>query len=214
MAIQITGQGQGLPSIAQKSGPPASLNSGWMAELLVSQLLPRWAYLALNGALFSVAATAVATPAAGYPLGAAGTPLVAIYNPPGSGKNALIIKASLSVRAAGTVAAGTFGFSGGPTATITAAISAYLNLLSLQQAGSAMKPYANTALTGSTALVAIRPFMSAGAGVTQSQFANIATEDVDGSLVVAPGNVIALSAAVTGTANTVDAALVWAELPA
>jgi hypothetical protein len=84
----------------------------------------------------------------------------------------------------------------------------------LTSTGSAAKPYSATALTGSSALTAIRPMVSAGAGVAQSQFANVCVDDVAGSIVVVPGNVVALSAAVTGTANTVDSAIIWAELPA
>ncbi len=214
MAWQITGQGQGLiQTVSQKSGTPASFGAGWHNELLITELLPRYAYMALAGVLFSVVANAQATPAAGYPLGAAGTPMVAIYNPPNSGKNLLVISGSVSVRAAGTVAAGTFGWSGGPTTVITAAASTYLNMLSLTNTGSVAKPYSATALTGSSALTAIRPLMSAGAGVTQSQFANVCVDEVAGAMVVIPGNVIAISAAVTGTADTTDSALVWAELP-
>lgn len=214
MALQVTGQAQGVLSQSQKSGIPGSVNTGWHNELLKSDLLPRYAYLVLNGLAFSVVANAVAAPAGAYPLGAAGVPLVAIYNPPGSGKNLIILQGSVSVRSGGTAGAGTFGWSGGPTAAITAAASAYLNLLSLAGTGSVAKPYSNTALTGSSALTAIRPMLAAGANTAATQgTANICTEDVAGLIVVTPGNVVALSGAVTNTAGVVDAGLLWAELP-
>jgi len=204
---------QGILSQSQKSGSPTP-NAGWQNELWISELFPRYSYLALTGRLFSVVSTAVAAPTGAYPLGAAGTPLAAIYNPTGSGVNAILVVCSLSNRALGTVTAGTYGYSGGPTAAITATPSTYLNMLSLQSIGSAVKPFGNVALTGSSALTAIRPFITTGAGVTQSQIGSPCTDEIAGAIIVAPGNVVAVSAAVTGTANTVDTGLVWAELPA
>lgn len=202
----------------KQTGQNITAGVGEFSDILVTELMPRYYENIYRGKVFSVAANAVATPTGAVPLGAAGTPLVAIYNPSGSGVNLVVLQTAVAARNVGTtLGLGSFWFSGGPTAVITAAASAYLNLLTLQGTGSSAKPYANAALTGSSALLAIRPIGALGYSATQATAVapNGWLEDTAGGIVVIPGNVVAVSCSVTGgTGSTVDAALIWTEIPA
>ena len=53
MSLPITGQAQGLfQQISQKSGTPQAFSSGWHNEMLVSELLPRYAAAVLRRQCF------------------------------------------------------------------------------------------------------------------------------------------------------------------
>src|SRR5271169_2280748 len=94
MAQQITGQAMGfVQSISQKSGPPAALPTGWNNELLISEVLPRYAALTLAGTVFSISSAAGAVTA--YTGAAGGTPSVGVWNPTTSGKNLILLSASV-----------------------------------------------------------------------------------------------------------------------
>lgn len=185
-----------------------------MGSQVVTDAHGRYYEASRLGKLYCVTASALNT-TAGYPLGAAGTPLIAVWNPPGTGTNLVIIQVSVAMRANGTVSPGSIGLSGGPTATITqATVTTPLNQFTFTTTGSVAKGYVNVALTGSTALTAIRPVIGVGAATSATTvFSGVATEDTAGSVIVIPGNVVALSATVSGTAASVDAAIVWEEVP-
>lgn len=146
-------------------------------------------------------------------LGAAGTPLLMVWNPANSGKLFSILQASVAVRNNGTVSPGSFVWSGGLTAAVTANLSQPFNLSTLQASGSVGRFVANAAATGLSALNYIRPIFGLGAGTaaTTTGF-QPGYEETAGSLVVPPGAAMAIISTVTGTAAVVDAGIVWEEL--
>lgn len=69
----------GLPKLADDGQP--SLRSGWFADLIVSELNPKWFEWAARGYLYHYSSAA-----AGVTLAVAGNNLPTIWNPMGSGK--------------------------------------------------------------------------------------------------------------------------------
>lgn len=153
-----------------------------------------------------------ATPVA-YSGGAAGTPLLCIHNPTGSGKLLSLISITISNRVAASAAGvATFNIYGGPSTQPTGTQSVPRNLLTLVQSGSAALGFANAAMTGSTALSFLSsPFAYYWA--TASGAADIyGFFDVSGMYVVAPGNQIAIGASAALTSATYDISWIWEEL--
>jgi hypothetical protein len=216
MSLQVTGQSQGVLSASQKSGIPAACNTGWHNELLKSDLLPRYSYLVLAGKVYSLS-VAAGNPTA-YAGAAAGTPLLAVYNPLNSGVNliALIVGLGIQTEGTGTAAQDFALYSGVVTAIGSGTVTNPTNALSLQTTGSVAKGFANTALTSQTGALALAlPLLSVGVtpGTTATKDVANGLFDVAGLQIAAPGNMLALGAAGTGTAAKVDASIYWAELP-
>lgn len=214
MALQITGQPQGVLGASQKSGSPASVNTGWHNELLKSDLLPKYAYLGLLGKVFLLGAPA-ANPT-GFTGGAAGTPLLGVMNPAGSGVNLVFLMAGLTIRTEGTGTAGQdFNLYQGLSVLPTGTVTVPTNTLSQQSSGSAAKGFVNTAMTGSTAINLALPLVSVGVtpGTTATKDQIPGLFDISGLVIAAPGVLVALGASGTGTAASTDSVLYWAELP-
>jgi hypothetical protein len=169
-----------------------------------------------NNYLFAVS-VAAANPSA-FVGGAAGTPLVGLYNPSNSGKDLVLLEAVVGIRTTGT-AAGTADFNHwgaaqgtvAPTGTATAA----RNLYTLVAAGSVAVAMLNTANTGALASSLLRPSISLG-NVTTTAGLNIGLlrDELKGEIVVSPGSYYAFASAVALTAASIDVGLIWAEVPA
>jgi hypothetical protein len=87
-------------------------------------------------------------------------------------------------------------------------------MYSLAQGGAVARAWLNVAVTGSTALNAIRPMMGLGAvGATAAVAVLMGLEDTAGSIVCSPGNMVALGAAAAFTSASVDVTVVWEEVP-
>lgn len=203
-------QGQTGKSVGQ--GQVAGF--GEFSDVLVTELMPRYYENTYRGQKFAAqVAAANPTGVSTGILGAAGTPLLLVWNPSGSGKNLVIGQAFVAVRNNGTVSPGSFVWSGGPTAAITANLSQPLNLATLNASGSVAKFVANAAATGLSALVYVRPIMGIGAGTTATTTGfPQGYEETAGGLIVPPGCAMAIISTVTGTAAVVDAGIVWDEV--
>lgn len=145
---------------------------------------------------------------------AGGTPLLAVHNPSYSGVLVNILGVGVCGRATAT-GAGTTGimlWAGAsvlPTGTTTAA----RNLLSMASGGSKAVGFANAALTGSTALNLVMPlwtyyWATAAAAVQAAGFFNL-----EGMVLLAPGNQAAVGATVALTTATYDISMIWEEIP-
>lgn len=211
-------QGQSIAAVptARTYGNPNVLQLP-LGELAVSEVLPRYAALTWSGQVFSVSvATAAAITA--YSGAGAGTPQIAVWNPPNSGKNLLVLTANyanvVAASAAGTVA---WGLYYGPTAAITATASSTfpLSQLTMQPSGSVAKAYVNTALTGSTTLTNVVPMGSyywataAGATLVSSPL----PAEIPGYLLVPPGSMVALGGSSALASATWQGNMMWAEIP-
>lgn len=210
-------QGQvGLPSTRQTSGNPTAL-MGTFGELYESRLLPDYYSLLKAGRVFT-STVAAANPTA-FTGGAAGTPLIGIYNPAGSGVDLVLLEAVIGVRTTGTAAAATdfshFGANQGATA-ITGALTAPRQLYSMTTTGSVAQALANVANTGALASALLRPSVSLGNVPATTAVLNygLFRDEIKGEIVIAPGIYYAFGASATLTAASIDVAVMWAEVPA
>jgi hypothetical protein len=185
--------------------------------MVVSELHGRYYEQAYRGNMFTASVPAAAAITA-YSGGAAGTPMIALFNPTGSGKNAVILQTSIAsvvaASAAGTVA---FALYYGQTALTSATITASqqpTNLASLRQAGSSMITYTNTALTGSTALTNVLPLSAYYWATAAGAFiAPPAIVDINGAVLIPPGGMVALGGSAALTSATWIGSLTWEEVP-
>ena len=142
-----------------------------------------------------------------------GRPQIGVYNPVGSGKNLVILRAG-SATVSGTpggpfyldVIAAT-----GTVITATPSTGIPINNFTLQALGSVTKCYAATAVTGSAAGVMLRPLgglaaIAAGAG--NYHF----VEEIAGEIIVPPGAFICISAHATGTSHVHSCFISWEEV--
>ena len=199
---------------------PASLQDGVLreprsaktGELVTSDVHGKYYEAVSRGGVYFLAAGAQ-TPTA-YAGAAGGTPLIAIHNPTGSGKNLSLLAVSIANRAAAS-AAGVVSFTidGGPSALPTGTTTLPTNMLSLVSGGAVAKGFVNVALTGSTALVQIlSPFTyywPAAAALMAAGYIDIA-----GAIIVIPGNQIAIGATAALTSATWDVTMIWEEVQA
>lgn len=204
----------GQPSSA---GANAIVNgrSGQLGDAIVSELHGRYYETTYRGNSFLLSVSTAAAVTA-YTGAAAGTPMIALFNPVGSGRNAVINKASVgnvvAASAAGTVH---FGLYFGTTAAITqATTTAPWNMGTQLQSGSVMTGFRNVALTSGSAASNIIPMASyywataAGAALVTG-----GPIDLEGSVIIPPGAYIALGGSAALTSATWVGSLQWEEVP-
>ena len=156
--------------------------------------------------------------ATAYAGAAAGTPLLAVYNPLNSGKDLSILQASIGLGSSGTTAALVlFEWWLGPVIAIgTGTVTVPINMYSQVAGGSVTKGFVNTALTSQTGtLNLIRGILGGGAnpGTTAPSTTATAIDPVDGVIVVAPGNMVAIGSRTTLAAGSIDYSILWEEIP-
>lgn len=189
--------------------------AGQLGDSIVSELHGRYYETNYRGNLFALSVSTAAAVTA-YAGGAAGTPMIGLFNPTGSGKNLVILKASFAnvatASAAGTV---TFGLYFGATATITQATTTTPWSMSTQlQSGSVATGFRNVALTSGSAasnVIALGSYYwasAAGAAVVSG-----GPVDLEGSVIIPPGSYIALGGSAALTGATWIGSLMWEEVP-
>jgi hypothetical protein len=212
MALQVTGQSQGILTASQKSGAPAAINTGWHNEWLKSDLLARYAYMNLNGSVFGVgyAAAALAAPSATQ----AGA--FTLYNPSGSGKNLVLLEiptalTTFTAIATTVCAIGVYTFSNQTPTTLTGGNAPLCALVGAGNLSVAKTYTAATIVGGNT--FPIRQVSNMGV-LTAVGVADVITKDeVAGALIVAPGSGFGLAATATAADDTIQVTYTWAELP-
>jgi hypothetical protein len=189
--------------------------AGQLGDTIVSELHGRYYETTYRGNSFllSVSTAAAVTAFTG---GAAGTPMLALFNPPGSGRNAVINKAAVanvvSASAAGTAM---FALYFGTTATITQATTVTPWAMNTQlQSGSVMTGFRNVALTSGSAATNLIPIASyywaSAAGVA---LVNNGVVDLEGAVIIPPGSYVALGGSAALTSATWVGSLQWEEVP-
>lgn len=171
--------------------------------------------LAINNATFTTATTGVTA-----------TPIIGLWNPANSQKYCVIEQANLSVFMTALAATGPGGFvwcvSVG-NALISTGLTP-LNANTFLAGGSVAKAFIGQALTGmSGTLVALRGSAFGGGSAENVAFTATAVamqtqaiggvENIDGSIVVNPGGVLALLATTTPVAHSAVPGLSWEEVP-
>jgi hypothetical protein len=194
-----------------QDGAVSTIRQARTGEAVITPAHGAYYETAKSGSAFSVSVSGGAATA--FTGGAAGTPFVSIYNPVGSGKLFSLISIGIASRvaasAAGTV---TFNLWGGPSVAPTGTATVPTNLATLQAGGSSSRASSNAATTSSTAIALIRPLgayywaTAAGALLAPMYF------DIAGSVVVAPGNLVAVGGTAALTSATYDVSMVWEEI--
>lgn len=195
----------------------ALLNSraGQLGDTIVSELHGRYYETNYRGNVFLLSVSTAAAVTA-YTGAAGGTPMIGVFNPVGSGKNLVILKASfanvVSASAAGTV---TFGLYFGTTATITQATTTTpWSMVAQQQSGSIATGFRNVALTSGSAasnVIALGSYYwatAAGAALVSG-----GPVDLEGALIIPPGSYVALGGSAALTSATWIGSLQWEEVP-
>lgn len=207
---------RGLPTTAKGQQSPISLDD--FGGALVSENLPRYYIQAYNGNLFHFTSAAITVASANVTPLAAGTgsPLIALWNPPGSGKNVVPIKVGAGAWS-GTLAAGGLVWNYAAFTTLTtAAASTPVSGLVGSATPAVAKVFSNVATTGS--LVGIFYKQACNLATTGALAANAiegepAYEDIGGDIVIPPGTWAGLAAAGAGTSPIVTVSVSWIELP-
>ncbi len=172
-----------------------------------------------HGALVEPAARGnimiVCTAAAGVAPGTAlsTSPPLVIWNPPASGKNLAILKASIGY-VSGTLGAGSIVYASGAQATPPTTGTEITPASALLGATRGV----GRAFSGSTLTVAptlLRPVCSIGAITAATAFTPaLALDLVDGGIIIPPGGLLAVQGiAAAGTSPLVLLSLIWEELP-
>ena len=204
-------------------GPPPSSSAnallsgraGQLGDAIVSELHGRYYETTYRGNSFllSVSTAAAVTAYAG---GAAGTPMLCIFNPSGSGRNAVITKISIAnVVAASAVGTVAFGLYFGTTAAITQATTvAPWSMATQLQSGSVVTGFRNVALTSGSAASNVIPvasyYWATAAGVA---LVSNGVVDLEGAVIIPPGSYAALGGSAALTSATWIGSMQWEEVP-
>ena len=212
----IQGQTGPLPSAKVAAGSVPTVQAGTYGELLESRLNADYYTLVKNGLTYSVSASAI-SPAA-FTGGAAGTPAIGIFNPSSSGKDLVILDATVGIRTTGTAAAAIdfnhFAVLQGSVA-VTGTATAPRNMYTLQASGSVATAMVNVVNTAALASFAIRPSISVGlTAATAVTNVGAYRDEVKGAIIIPPGGYYAFGAAAAPTAGSFDITVTWAEVPA
>jgi len=159
-------------------------------------------------------------------LGATCTPIIGIWNPGTSNRNLVILQAILGVTITASTKTGGAPFMWAMSTSNSAISTGNIpfNRLTLARTGSVAKDVSGLALTGLTnnLVVALASALGGGsAGYSQvdgtvtapSPFQMSYVENLDGSIIVPPGSVLALLAATTPVAHSAASGLVFEEVP-
>ena len=202
-------------------GVQADGRSGPYGEMLVGDLLARYAELSLEGRVFSTVIKTVTIAAThNSPIAAAtATPVVGFLNPLGSKRTAILLRAQLST-VSGTPAGGQGVLNAihgvGTSITAASAGSIFATLLDAAASpdGSSMVPFNNTALTGLSPATGREIALLGGvSAVAAGSLANPQAEDLGGFIIVPPNTLVAIMAGTgAGTTWIVNGGLTWAEI--
>ncbi len=172
---------------------------------------------AFRGNLFSLgtAAAGVTCTATQVVSTTLSSPIVGIYNPAGSGKNAVILYTE-HCWASGTAGAGGLSFGVIPAAAVSAAGgSGAVNMLTLAVGGSTCKTFTAAALTGQTVASTIArmlggPSTGALAANSMSYYVNY----LEGAIIIPPGAMGGVFTNLVGTSPIICASMCWEEISA
>jgi hypothetical protein len=161
----------------------------------------------------STAAAGITVAAANVIAASAGSPIVGVFNPVGSGKNLVIVRAT-SLWASGTTGAG--GLVWGiiaPNAGVTAAGgNGAINNATFTTGGSTARTFTGSALTGAGVSTLFRFLGGPTTGVLAASSAQTVNEETAGDIICPPGAVVGLFAAAAGTSPIVMASMTWEEV--
>ncbi len=189
---------------------------GDFSELYVTECLPRYYPATYNGWMFHFTTSYTLTSASLTPLAAStGIPIIALWNPPNSGKNAVITKVGCSINS-GTIVAGGLVWNYSTFAVLTTATqSTPVSGIVGQAAANIAKVFSGVVTTGALVGIFYKQAVNlgvAGAINTGTPVSPQHYEDVGGDIVIPPGAWAGLASNATST-EVVNASVSWIELP-
>ena len=202
-----------FPARSQVSGNPNGVPSGFLGELLISELLGKYATLVKAGKVFHAMAT-VTAPVIYSTAAGTGGPL--IWNKPTSGVDAHILGISFGGLSTASTVAGALGISGAAgqviAPTATTAIDALGNALIGGPASALGGVYrVGTPTNPGTQFL---PLIAVGTGAITAVEIEPSFVELGGLAIVPPGSWAAVAGSSTLTGGVLQIGLVWAELPA
>lgn len=226
-------QGQVGPLSTQSASPGATppVRQGQLGDVIVSELHGRFYEQAYRGALFSGGISALTSISnatfTSATTGATATPILGIHNPVGSTVNCVVLQATLAVTLTALQATGAGPYvwmTGQNTALTIAGTAAGFNRRAFNTAGSQGQYFTGSAITNFSGTLVPRfaSGLSGGAAYNASLLGTAAgfqpvlqafTENLDGSIIVPPGYVLALMATTTPVAHSAVSNILWEEVP-
>jgi len=215
-------QGQVGPINPTGNGVQVAMRIGALGDQITSNLHGQYFEQAVRGNLYSFGMTSTALSANTITLTATTTPIIGVWNPVGSGKNLVLLKAKCGITAAGNsaVAPGAFVWASSINNAALTLGSNPFNRLTMANSGSIAKAFTiATALTGLTNNLVIQQASAFGTlvaaqGATATPMVSGDTvEEFDGAWIVPPGGVLALLNTVSTTTISVASMLLWEEVP-
>jgi hypothetical protein len=209
-------EGQVGPRTVQDGGS-TELRQSRLGALVTQHAHSKYYEAVSRGKVFTistaVAGTTVAAANAAPPAAAAAT-VLSLYNPIGSGVNAVVMRGLLG-SVSGTPGIGAFQWcvSWGNRVTATANATTRCNLIG--GSSPVCQGFTQTALTGGLVHVNLRPlgvatFAGAIAATTPGL---VGIDPVDGDIIVPPGGILTIADAATGTSHVVYGSISWEEVP-
>jgi hypothetical protein len=207
----------------------AKFRMGRSAEQVVQQLHGRLYEANLRASLYSGGMGLTAINNATFTtatLGATCTPIAGIWNPAGSGMNAVVVQAVLGATMTAATSTGGAPFvwaSSVGNSTPSTGAQAFNRSTGLAS-GAKCRDMTNAALTGLTNNLVVRGASALGGGSSMA-FSFVGTavgaasefiptvEQLDGGLFVPPGGVLALLATTTPVAHSASSLILWEEVP-
>ena len=202
-----------------------TLRAGRQGEQIVSELHGRFYEQAYRGNLFSNGTAGLTALSANtISLTATTTPILGVYNPLGSGVNAVILQAALAagINNAATTGAGIFVWASSTQnigiTTGSVPIPRFLGGTAAKckgMAGVALTAITNNLVVSHAADFGTPTIITTAAVSTAIQTPTVmGIENVDGAFIVPPGGVLALLNTVSTTTVSVHGRLLWEEVPA
>ena len=213
---------------AVADGSENEMRTAKTGEAVVTDAHGRFYEAAVRGTVFSAGMTITSINNATFSTGtltATATPIIGIWNPVNSGKNAVILQARLQLINTALQVTGPGAFmwcTSVNQSAITTGITP-LNRSSLAASGSVCKGFAGTALTGLSGSLVVQEASGFGSlisnlstlqtavGLMPSSAAHIC--NVDGAFIIPPGGVLALLCTTNApVAVSAASALLWEEV--
>jgi hypothetical protein len=223
MALLQGNQGQ----TGKQTGQNLTAGFGESSDLLVTELQSRFYQLNYRTQLFSIGCQLTPLSAATILLTASAQPIVGVWNPTTSPVNLAILQAMLvdEINNVTSVAMGAFVWASSVgNSALTAGLVPF-NRKSLTSAGSQAKAFSLstasllTGLTNNLVVFDAAEFNTASGLLTTTVAASTPTpsvsgvQNIDGSILVPPGGVLALLNTISSVTHSVAARLLWAEVP-
>jgi len=197
-------------------GVQSRLRAERSGALVVQQLHGAYTEENVRGNVWTVstAVAGVTVTASAVVSTASAMPIVGIYNPPGTGKNLVVMRACVQ-NVTGSQVTFLWGVSNGPAMTAAAGVATHISMFNFGQGGSGgsvARSFAGATGTVGTPIT-FRVIYGGITGTVVAGALSSFTEYTNGDICVPPGNFAGIFADLAPTAAVVRAAITWAEVP-